>query len=203
MTITDVAGFFKIPATIGDTIVFSIVGYQKVGWEVKADWLSKELTLKLPRDTRLLDEITISSLPSEEVFKQRIINYVPEDTGFWYHGVPEPQPYDNSPLTEKQVNNPLYAITQPTNFLYEKFSKQAKEKRKYHQITQRESITNRVNHKFTRDWVQNVTGLEGDKLTSFIYFCDYSLDYLDRTPLYLIQEDMLAKLEKFQNQSPG
>ena len=70
-------------------------------------------------------------------------------------------------------------------------------------MLQRESITQRVHQKFTRDWVQNVTGLEGDKLTSFIYYCDYSLDYLDRTPLYMIQEDLLAKLEDFQTICPG
>ena len=203
MIITDVAGFFRIPANVGDTIVFSIVGYQKLGWVVKSNWFDEPITLKLPKDRLMLDEITISNIPSEEVFKRRLIEYTPQDTGFWYHGMSEPKPYDDSPMSEKQVNNPLYAITQPTDFLYQKFSKQAKEERKFHQVLQRESVTHRVNQKFTRDWVQNLTGLEGDELTSFIYYCDYSLDYLDRTPLYMIQEDLLAKLEDFQNMSPG
>ncbi len=201
---TDVKGLFKIPAEIGDTIIFSIVGYEQLGWAVKEQWLDQStVTFRLEKDTILLDEVHISSLPSEEEFKQQMINLQPEDSSFWYHGMGRPKPYDNAPLTEKQVNNPLFAITQPADFLYEKFSKQAKEKRKYRQITQRESITRRVNYKFTRDFVQNVTGLEGDELTDFIYFCDYSLDYLDRTPLYLIREDLLAKLDKFQKQRPG
>ena len=203
MNITDVAGYFRIHANVGDTIVFSIVGYQKLGWEVKPGWFDQQIQLKLPQDQLLLDEITISNIPSEEVFKRRLIEHIPQDTGFWYHGMSEPKPYDDSPISEKQLNNPLFAIMQPTDFLYQKFSKQAKEERKYHQVLQRESITQRVHQKFTRDWVQNVTGLEGDKLTSFIYYCDYSLDYLDRTPLYMIQEDLLAKLEDFQTICPG
>ena len=202
-TLTNQFGQFKIPANIGDTIVFSIVGYQQIGWEVKATWLEEKITLKLPKDTVLLDEVLISDMPTEAEFKRQMLNHQPEDTGFWYHGMAPPKPRDDSPLSESQVNNPLFAITQPADFLYEKFSKQAKEKRKYHQITQKESVTHRVNQKFTRDFVQNVTGLEGDELTSFIFFCDYSLDYLDRTPLYLIREDLLAQLDKFQNQRPG
>lgn len=202
-TLTNQFGRFNIPANEGDTIAFSIVGYQQLGWVVESTWLQKSIVLKLPKDTVLLDEVLISDLPTEEEFKRKLINHQPEDSGFWYHGMAQPKPRDNSPLSEKQVNNPMFAITQPADFLYEKFSKQAKEKRKYHQITQKESITYRVNQKFTRDFVQNATGLEGDELTNFIYFCDYSLDYLDRTPLYLIREDMLAKLDKFQNQHPG
>ncbi|MBR06296.1 MAG: hypothetical protein CMP48_01300 [Rickettsiales bacterium] len=202
-TLTNAEGQFRIPATIGDTIHFSIVGYQQLGWIIKEGWFDHKVTLKLPKDTVLLDEVLISSMPTEERFKQNILNYQPNDSSFWYHGVAPPKPYDSSPMTEKEVNNPLFAIMQPADFLYEKFSKQAKEKRKYHQLIQRESITLRVNKKFTRDFVQNVTGLEGDQLTSFIFFCDYSLDYLDRTPLYMIQEDLLAKLDEFNKQTPG
>ncbi|RED93646.1 carboxypeptidase-like regulatory domain-containing protein [Marinoscillum furvescens] len=202
-TTTTLNGNFEIPAFVGDTLVFSAVGYQSLGWVVKVNWFESSPTLLLPQDTVLLNEIVVGELPSEEVFKQRLLNMQLEDSTFWYHGMEEPKPYDNSPLTEQQINNPLFAAFHPTDFLYHKFSRQEKEKRKYHKIIQRENKQARVYRKFTRDWVQNITGLSGDQLTSFIGYCDYSLDYLDKTPLYLIQEDMLAKLERFKKSLEG
>lgn len=200
---TNLKGQFSIEASVGDTIVFSIVGYQRLGWRVKPSWFETTFTLKLPRDTVFLDEVVVNNIPSEEVFKRRILEYQPEDTSFWYHGMPKPKPYNNSPMSEKQVNNPLFAITHPTDFLYEKFSRQAKEKRKYHKITQAEPRERRVYKKFNRDWIKGVTGLDGDELTSFIAFCDYSIDYLDKTPLYIIQEDLIAKLTEFKKSEQG
>ncbi|MEQ8472791.1 MAG: carboxypeptidase-like regulatory domain-containing protein [Marinoscillum sp.] len=202
-TITSLKGTFEIKASEGDTIVFSIVGYQRIGWKVKPSWLEETFTLKLPRDTIFLDEVIVNNLPSEEVFKRRILSYEPADTAFWYHGIPKPKPYNNAPLSEKQINNPLFAILQPTDFLYEKFSKSAKEKRKYHQIVTTQTRDQRVYQKFNRDWVKDVTGLDGDELTSFIDYCDYSLEYLDKTELFFIQQDMLAKLTEFKKSEQG
>lgn len=202
-TVTDPKGYFSIVASVGDTVVFSSVGHQRLGWKVNTAWFGNKRTLTLPRDTIFLDEVVVHNIPSEEVFKRRILEYEPEDTTFWYHGMPKPQPLNNAPLAEKQINNPLFAILQPTDFLYEKFSKQAKEKRKYHRIIQSSTRDTRVYEKFNREWIRDVTGLDGDELTSFIDFCDYSLDYLDKTPLFLIREDMLARLSEFKNFENG
>lgn len=203
MTITNAMGKFRIPASIGDTIVFSIVGYQTIGWEVKPHWHEDGITLKLPRDVTFLDEVLVYDLPPEEIFKQRLLNYEPTDTSFWYHGMEKPKPLDNAPLTEKQINNPLFVVAHPTNFLYQKFSKRAKEARKYHQIVSTSRSQYRAYEKFSRDWVAEETGLQGDELTDFMQYCDYSVEYLKDTPLYIIRENMLAKLETFAKEQKG
>jgi hypothetical protein len=198
MDITDVNGRFAISAGIRDTIVFSIVGYQRIGWEVKPSWLEKEVALQLPQDTLMLDAITVNEIPPEEIFKQRIIDYEPPDSSFWYYGVDQPIDKGDITLNEKVLKNPLFIASHPLTSIYYNFSKQEKERRKYHKITQQESLQNRVYRKYNRDWVHKVTGLEGDRLTDFIAYCDFSLEYLDKTPLYMIQEKMLAKLDEFQ-----
>lgn len=203
MAITNVEGKFRLPVAIGDTIVFSIVGYHKMGWEVKESWLEEVVTLRILRDTTFLDEVLVYDLPPEEMFRQRMLEYQPEDTSFWYHGVEKPKPLDRSPMTETEVNSPLFAILQPADFLYEKFSKQAKEKRKYHQIVSNSRAQYVAYEKFNRDWVAEVTGLEGDVLTDFIQYCDYSLEYLEETPQYIIRENLLAKLEIFKKEPRG
>ncbi|MFY0607811.1 MAG: hypothetical protein JXR10_13925 [Cyclobacteriaceae bacterium] len=198
MVLSNVDGRFAIKSSVGDTVVCSIVGYEVLGWEVRSSWLKDGITLKLPQDTFLLESVTVNNIPEEHIFKQRILAHEVDDTAFWYHGVEKPTYRDNPMLNERVIKNPLFIATHPLSALYYNFSKQEKENRKYHQVTQNNIQQQRVNYKFTREWVKEVTALEGDQLTSFIFYCDYSLDYLDKTPLYIIQEDMLAKLEKFQ-----
>lgn len=203
LAVTTVSGRFMIPASPGDTIVFSIVGYQTLGWEVLPEWLQQEITLKLPQDARLLDDVIVRNIPPEAIFKKRILDHEPVDSSFWYHGMEAPKEREEFMPSDKALHNPLFAILQPADFLYYNFSKQEKEKRKYHKVVQNQSREQRVYQKFSRQWVHEITALEGDQLTEFIFYCDYSLDYLDKTPLYIIREDLIAKLEKFQKRQQG
>ncbi len=198
-TLTDRYGRFRIPANEKDTVVFSIVGYQTLAWVITTKHLKDSaLTFKLPTDTVLLNEVTISELPSEEEFKRRILATKVEDTSFWYHGVAEPVFKGDKTLDKKYVNNPLFLLAHPITGWHYKYSKKEKERRKMHEINQQAFKRNRVEMKFNRAWVGEVTGLQGDVLTDFISFCDYDVSYLDKTPLYMIQEDLLGKLEEFQ-----
>lgn len=196
-------GHFQLPAKLGDTIVFSSVGYETLGWVVGEDWISGSKTIRLPQDTVLLEDVIVSEMPTEAEFKQRVIEYQPEDTTFWYHGMPLPKEKSDPTLSEKSINNPLFAILQPTDFLYHRFSKREKERRKYHKILQRQRVEQAAYTKFSRQWIGEMTQLEGDVLTDFIEYCDYSLEYLERTPQYMILEDMLAKLDTFKREYKG
>lgn len=197
-TLTDRYGRFRIPAEPKDTVVFSIVGYQTLAWIITdAHLTDSALTFKLPADTILLNEVTILELPTEEEFKRRILSTKVEDTSFWYHGVAKPVFKGDKTLDKKYVNNPLFLLAHPITGWHYKFSKKEKERRKMHEINQQAFKRNRVEMKFTRSWVGEVTGLEGDVLTDFIGFCNYDVAYLDKTPLYMIQEDLLVKLDEF------
>ncbi len=198
--ISDVNGKFMIKGSIGDTILISIVGYQRIGWQVKPDWFDKEVKLSLPQDTVILNSVTIHDIPPEHIFKQKILNHEPEDTSFWYHGMPQPVAKEDMTLNEKVIKNPLFIATHPLTGMYYNLSKQEKERRKYHKIKTTELLENRVHRKFSRGWVHDITGLEGNELTDFIAYCDFSLRYLDKTPLYLIRENLLAKLSEFKKE---
>jgi hypothetical protein len=198
--ISDIKGHFTIAANVGDTILVSIVGYQRTGWQVKEDWFEKTVKLSLPQDTIMLNSVTVHDIPPEHIFRQRIMDHQPEDSSFWYHGMPKPVVKEDITLNEKVIKNPLFMATHPLTALYYNTSKQEKERRKYHSIKSNELLENRVNRKYNREWVQDVTGLEGNQLTDFIAYCNYSLEYLDKTPLYLIREDVIAKLFEFKKE---
>ncbi len=196
-TLTNKSGLFNIPATAGDTIIFSIVGYQTTGWVVGTSFFDSLQWFEIEQDTMWLEEVIVSRVPPEEVFKRELLGLELEDTSFWYHGVPEPVFSGDKTLDERHVSNPLFLLSHPITGWHYKFSKSEKERRKMHRIDQSKHGRNRVRFKFTRDWVGEVTRLSGDSLTSFIEFCSYEQEYLEKTPLYMIQEDMLAKLAQF------
>jgi len=204
ITVSDEKGNFKMPAHEGDTLLLTSIGFENLIVIVRKEWFSAPVDLEMIEGSVELDELTISSIPSIEEFKERILQYEPKDTaGFWYFGVDKPVFRGDKMLERKKYKNPLFALLQPTSFLYYNFSKSEKEKRKYYNLTQSLPVQERAYKKFSRDWVRKETGLKGDQLTSFIAFCDFDIYYLDRTSLFIIKENMMAKLETFQGRGKG
>ncbi|MFY0598790.1 MAG: hypothetical protein JXR03_03905 [Cyclobacteriaceae bacterium] len=198
LAISDIDGNFSLSASIGDTLLFSVLNYKvKKCLVVEEHFLAKSI-FYLTSDTIKLDEIIITSLPSEEEFKNMVLNHKDEEESFWYNGVERPdENWKNPLLEEKNVSNPLFLISHPLSGFYYKFSKQEKEKREFHRIEQKEINRNKVDRKFTREWVSEVTELSGDELTYFIAYCEFSAKYLEQTSLYIIREDILEKLISF------
>jgi len=81
-TTSNYVGYFSMPALVGDSIVFSAVGYQPAHYVVP-DSVSKKTTLivELVTDTTFLDNIDILPFPTEEIFKEAVLalNLPPED----------------------------------------------------------------------------------------------------------------------------
>lgn len=204
ITVSSINGAFHMPAQPGDTLFLTSIGYKSLELIVENNWLDSPLYLTMFQGSFELSEVTINSIPSFELFKERVLNLELLDSAeFWYFGVDKTVVTGDKMVETRKYKSPLYAIMQPTSFLYYNFSKKEKEKRKIYGITKTQHIRNRVFKKFTRDWVKTETGLDGEQLTYFIAFCDYDLDYLDRSSLYIIKENMMTKLEEFREVGKG
>lgn len=74
-TTTNPYGFFSMPVTEGDSIVFSSVGFKKRSYVIPAH--DKEHSLKLivtlEEDISFLDEVEIFPYPSEAMFKKAVL----------------------------------------------------------------------------------------------------------------------------------
>ncbi len=68
------------------------------------------------------------------------------------------------------------------------------------EILQSKRKTNLANQKFNREWVAEMTKLEGDELTEFISYCKFSIDYLAETTVYEIHNKMMALLDDFNSE---
>ena len=82
-TTTHPNGFFSMPVLVGDSIVFSSVGYIRQHVIVPGSWNDfQTVVVELVTDNTFLKEITIMPFPTEEVFKQAVLALnVPMDNG--------------------------------------------------------------------------------------------------------------------------
>ena len=198
ITVTNIEGRFLLPTQPGDTLRLSNIGYGQITHIIEVRDFAEELTLIMKSSTTKLDELTVLSLPTLKRFKEMIMEEKVKDTAeFWYFGVAKPKPKQHKMESGQVHKKFLYAVIQPTDFLYYNLNKKEKEKRKFYQIQSNQDSRESAEQKFTREWVAEQTGLEGDELTDFIAFCNFSIDYLDRFPLYVIREDMMDKLIQF------
>lgn len=198
LTSTNEEGKFKMPTQIGDTLVFSSVGHKTLAWIADSTWFhEEEVEFHLPVNTIYLDEVVVGEFPEYERFKEMIIKEQPKDTTFKIFGVPEVimDPYPQ--MEKSEYLHPAFVFFHPISAMHHSFSKKEKEKRKMQQIMKREHVTNKAYQKFTREWVAENTKLEGDKLTSFIAYCDFSVDYLASATLFDIHQRMMALLPDF------
>jgi len=200
LTSSDAYGKFKIPVQVGDTLALSSVGHTTLAWVAQEDWFEKEeIEFLLPVNTIYLDEVVVGEFPEYERFKEQIMNTKVMDSTFQVYGVPIVKMKEHNQLEKSQYLNPAYVIFHPLSAIHHSVSKKEREKRKMQQINKQRFVTEKAQLKFTRDWISEATKLEGDKLTSFIAYCNFSTSYISETPEYMIHERMMALLPEFLN----
>ena len=195
-TFSNDSGEFKISFRNQDTIVFTALGYMSSLIVVSAP-IDQFIRLK-PR-TYALDEVVVRRFRSYESFIYEVV----------HHEMPENE------ITELKEYVQVMSTTAALEADRERIIKDKLETGRIGYITplgkgvDREKAfkeqmdaqrkRERVIHaKFNRVLVGDVTRLEGEELTEFIAFCNFSEDYLYETDLYTIIEDLYAKLDDYQ-----
>jgi hypothetical protein len=73
-TPTTNSGFFTLPVLVGDSVVFSSVGYKRASYIVpdlpKDSWT---IFVELAPDLNILDGVVIMGIPTEELFKEAVL----------------------------------------------------------------------------------------------------------------------------------
>ena len=73
-TPTNSVGFFTMPVLVGDSVVFSSIGYQRQHTIIKEDspdFLT--VIVEMTKDVTYLRDVVITPFPTEEVFKQAVL----------------------------------------------------------------------------------------------------------------------------------
>ena len=202
LTISNTEGKFLIPVDLGDSILISHVGYKSVDILVDSLLVSEVLYVSLQVDSIMLDEVQVL-FPTYLSFKEQILATDPKDSSFQIYNfdkVDYSQVSFAQPPSTQDPNMENRGVVAGARFNLEGLTKSGKEKKKYRKLKEQEILVLKANHKVNREWVSEFTKLEGERLTDFIAFCNFSPDYIVETPIYIIREDMMELLKKYKSE---
>lgn len=198
LAVLDAYGKFRIPVAEGDTLIISHIGFKDLVEVAKKEWFEKELIqFELESDPIFLPEVVVNDFPEYERFKQMILE-TEEEPELELYGMSSIPKFVEEVSEEDLQSSSIGSIAIP--FDLETITKKGKEKKKMQDILTNKRSTNQAYEKFNREWVAEMTLLEGEELTDFIDFCNFNLDYLVETSVYDIHIKMMALLEDFKDE---
>jgi len=176
VTVTTRLGAFQIFAFTGDSLVISCVGY--ISQKIITPKTEGKLMVELVPDVKNLDEVVVKAW-SESRFKQEFLKAeVPEKVkisveappGTWGISMGDfgRMGHDHNTLTPKMT------LKGPISIIYDKFSREAKNKKRLAKLQQSEFRREQYQRKMDTLWLARVTDLKGERLGSFLKFCNFS-----------------------------
>ena len=156
-TVSNAYGDFKITANVNDSITFSALGYEELSIIVTETMYNYGYVVKLKPAIYDLEEVTIRPLIETPMISKWEV-YI------------KPLPNQGG------INIPTGMS--PVTALYNRFSKEGKQKRYYEKVTKGTADYMLIGEKFNGDLVAQVTGLKDDELIKFMSYCKFSDDFL-------------------------
>ena len=175
---TDKNGRFEIHLSLNDTLIISKSIYRQLVTVIDQKLFYGFEDFFLYYKATMLKEVTIIGLnPSYEGFKKDIVTLqLPE----YYKRVEETQlsEWQKANATYKDGGNILSlggSVTMsPISFLYDKYSHKGKMNRLYNEMVSYEDEVERIQMKYNREIVSQLTGLQGDELLNFMMYCRFN-----------------------------
>jgi len=195
--ISNDSGEFEITVSDQDSLVFSALGYYSDSIIVPDSSLNQKLAIRLKRKRYELAEVVVRRFGTYESFKQQVLNLRLPKTQTDYlrehlkvSATTAAVEADRERVAKDKVKG--FGVTSslgPGRNAYREGLK------KISNLKQREKI---IHEKFNRQLVADLTQLEGDSLSRFIAYCNFSEDYLYESDLYAIVEALTYKFDSYQ-----
>ena len=198
-SVSNTDGEFRIAARNQDTIVFSAIGYYSQ--VIRASSILNEgVVIRLKQKKYEIDELVVKRFRSYESFIHQVV----------HHDLPESEisetkeqldltltlaavESDRERATKDKLETGRFGIITP---LGKGIDRQKAFRNKTLRLEEKRRV---IESKFNRNMVGDITKLEGEELTEFIALCNFSEDYLYKTDLATIIEDMYALLDDYQS----
>lgn len=199
---TDKNGTFTIKLSLNDTLVISKSIYRQLVVEVDKRIFNGIEDFFLYYKATMLKEVRIIAInPSYEGFKKDIVTLELPD---YYKRVEEIK------LDEFQIANATYKpdgnlfamggkmTTSPISYIYDKYSRKSRMDRLYNEMISYEDEIDRIQDKYNREIVGNLTGLQGDELMNFMMYCRFGYYDLVRMSDEEIRSKIMSKFYEYQ-----
>lgn len=196
-SVSNASGEFKIKARDQDTIVFTAIGFY--GQVILASsTLDEEVVVRLKQKRYEINELIVRRFRSYESFIYQVVHHEQPESE-----ISEMKSHMDITLNlaameadwernaKEKLKNPGFStalgpLKDPNDAFREKAWRMEKRKRV-------------IQAKFNREMVAEITQLEDEDLTEFIARCNFSEDYLYKTDLPTIIEDLYAVLDDYQS----
>ncbi|MBL4585564.1 MAG: hypothetical protein JKX84_00695 [Flavobacteriales bacterium] len=201
-TITSPDGAFKIPVHLGDSVVFTSIGYFTKALIITEQQLSADyIEVRMVQRDYELGEVRVNPLGTKEQFRKKFMELQVDDGSIEIIGVKKPTKERRElPITEdkNEIKKAKYLFTNPLSFLYGNLSKNAKKQQEYHKL-EAQKEKNRLNYtKFNEAVVERITGYDGVKLNEFMDYCNFSENDIYRFTEYELAVMILNKQQSFE-----
>lgn len=175
-TTTTDNGFFELEVTQGDTIHFSLLGFQPLKVRVTNDWIKNQTTkIKLTERAIALEEVVINSFRLTgylEVDARLFPNK--ENNRYSISGLPEG--YEaGSPNSFSKV---MGSIFNPADMLYNFFGKKPKELKRLKEMKKDETIRKVLETKYDRETIGALLGIDKNEIGDILRRCNYSESFI-------------------------
>lgn len=199
---TDKNGRFTIELSLNDTLIISKSTYRQHVAVIDQKLFYGFEDFFLYYKATMLKEVTIIGInPSYEGFKKDIVTLELPD---YYKRMEETQ------LSEWQKANAAFkpdgnilslggkVTLSPISFLYDKYSHKGKMGRLYNEMLDYEDEMERIQQKYNRELVSEITGLQGDELLDFMMYCRFNYYDLVRWSDAQIREKIRSNYFNYQ-----
>jgi len=202
-TISSPDGAFKIPVHVGDSLVFTSIGYTNKAMIVSEnDVLQDYIEVKLVQRDYELTEVEVNPLGTKEQFRKKFMELDVDDGIVKVVGIKNSTKNPRTiPIAEdaNEIKKAKYLFKNPASFLYGNLSKDAQKRQELHRL-QAQKEKHRYNYKkFNEKVVNRITGFEGAKLHEFMDYCNLSERDIYRFTEYELTVYILNKQKSFDN----
>lgn len=201
-TITSPEGAFRIPVHLGDSLVFTSIGYATKGIIITEKELEPDyIIVKLVQRSYELGEVEVNPFGTKDQFRERFIELEVDDGKIEIAGVKGPSKNRRTiPITEdaNEIKKAKHMLS-PASFLYGNFSKDAKARQELHKLNRQKEKHKYNYQKFNENTVSKVTGYSGEKLLDFMEFCNFSQSQIYRYNDYELTIAILQKQKAYES----
>ena len=195
--ISNDSGRFEITVSNQDSLVFSALGYKSDSIIVPDSSLNQDIIVCLKRKRFELAEVVVRRFGTYESFKQQVLNLKLPKTSTDYlreHLKVSATMAAVEADAERAAKDKMERFG-VTSSLGKGINTYKEGQKKIRNLKTRERI---IHEKFNRELVADLTKLEGDSLSTFIAYCNFSEDYLYESDLYTIVESLTDKFDAYQ-----
>jgi len=194
-TVSDEFGVFTVTANIGDSIMFSSIGYVRTTIAAHDSMYTSNRIIRMKPAIYVLTDLDIGLLSTYDRFRRDILSKEAEEA---YKMAPLVSRYEAyiTPLPNQGGINVPLAVS-PITFLYNLWSKEGKQYQHYLSVINGTAEFIIIGGKFNGLLVKELTGFENDELIKFMSFCKFTKEYLLFASEMEIQREIMRKYREY------